>query len=62
MDPRRGASCLETLEQWVFGPSLAAARPVEGVAVKESDHKPVMAPRTVMFSISGVADVSSGYC
>ena len=32
--PTEGASCLEPLEQWVFSPSLAAARPVEGVAVK----------------------------
>ena len=42
--PTEGASCLEPLEQWVFSPSLAAARPVEGVAVKESDHKPVINP------------------
>ena len=27
-----------------FSPSLAAARPVEGVVVKESDHKPVINP------------------
>ena len=42
--PTEGASCLEPLEQWGFSPSLAAARPVEGVAVKESDHKPVLNP------------------
>ena len=39
-----GASCLEPLEQWVFSSSLTTARPVEGVAVKESDHKPVINP------------------
>ena len=42
--PTEGASCLEPLEQWVFSLSLASARPVEGVVVKESDHKPVINP------------------
>ena len=34
---------MEPLEQWVFSSSLAA-RPVEGVAEKVSDWKPVMNP------------------
>ena len=39
--PMEGASCLEPLEQWVFISKLAA-RPVEGVAEKVSDRKPVI--------------------
>ena len=38
-----GASCLEPLEQLVFSSSLAA-RPVEGVAVKVLEGKPVIHP------------------
>ena len=41
--PMEGASCLEPLEQSVLSSSLAA-RPVEGVVRKVSDHKPVMNP------------------
>ena len=41
--PTEGASCLEPLEQMVCSSSLAA-RPVEGVTVKESDRKPVINP------------------
>ena len=38
-----GASCLESLEQWVFSSPLAA-RCVEGVAEKVSDHKSAINP------------------
>ena len=38
-----GASCLEPLDQLVFGLSLTA-RPVEGVAVKSLEGQPVMQP------------------
>ena len=41
--PTERGSCLEPLEQWVFSSSLAA-RPVEGVAEKVSDWKPVINP------------------
>ena len=41
--PMEGASCLEPLEQWVFSSSLAA-RPVEGIADKVSDRKPMINP------------------
>ena len=41
--PTERASCMEPLEQWVFSSSLAA-RPVEGVADKVSDRKPVINP------------------
>ena len=41
--PTEGAPCLEPLEQSVLSSSLAA-RPVEGVVEKVSDHKPVINP------------------
>ena len=41
--PTEGAPCLEPLEQSVLS-SLLAARPVEGVAEKVSDRKPVINP------------------
>ena len=41
--PTEGAPCLEPLEQSVLSSSLAA-RPVEGVAEKVSDRKPVINP------------------
>ena len=39
--PTEGAPCLEPLEQSVLSSSLAA-RPIEGVAEKVSDRKPVI--------------------
>ena len=41
--PTEGAPCLEPLEQSVLSSSLAA-RPIEGVAEKVSDRKPVINP------------------